>query len=46
MGAVLGFVFLVGGILAINWALQFLWRPFLPARPTVDDDPAGGEVRE
>lgn len=37
MSAVLGFAFLVGGIFAINWALQFLWRPFMPDRTTVDD---------
>lgn len=29
MAAVLGFAFLIGGILAINRALQFLWRPFM-----------------
>jgi hypothetical protein len=29
MATALGFVFLIGGILAINRALQFLWRPFI-----------------
>lgn len=37
MEAVLGFAFLIGGILLINRGLQFLWRPF-GEPPRVDDD--------
>jgi hypothetical protein len=41
MGAVFGFVFLVGGILAINRLLQFLWGRALPPRTaTLDADDA------
>lgn len=34
MATVLGFIFLVGGIVAINRALQFLWRPFMGLEPS------------
>ncbi len=43
MGALIGFGFLIGGILAINWALQVLWRPFMPER-SVADDPASADL--
>lgn len=39
MGALLGFVFLVGGILAINWALRALWSPSIAERAADDPSP-------
>jgi hypothetical protein len=43
MQIALGIVFLVGGLLAINWLIHLLFRPIPPREP--DDDTSGpGEM--
>ncbi len=38
MATIFGLVFLIGGIVAINRALQFLWRPFIGLETTMSGE--------